>query len=224
MAASVEVFICFVAGFKGYVWLDVMNNNDPIPKSGGTIFAKLLHRKTGSQSGRYSIKGTTPNISSVEGNKVVPREDLRLKGLSADERANKRIMERKENEERVQNEKVVDMQKRDADMATNQKNLQNAKEELGAKMIAWSGSEGNLKNIRALLSTLHTVLWQGAKWKPVSVLVRPADVKKAFRLAMLVVHTDKISKDSPANVQFIAQACFNSLKTQYATFEEREMK
>lgn len=56
--------------------------------------------------------------------------------------------------------------------------------------------EGKERNIRALLSTMHTVLWAGeTKWKPVSMadLVTPEQVKKIYRRAVLVVHPDKVS-------------------------------
>lgn len=61
--------------------------------------------------------------------------------------------------------------------------------------------EGKERNIRALLSTMHTVLWAGeTKWKPVGMadLVTPEQVKKVYRKAVLVVHPDKVSTARPA--------------------------
>lgn len=55
--------------------------------------------------------------------------------------------------------------------------------------------EGKERNIRALLSTMHTVLWEGeTRWKPVGMadLVTPDQVKKVYRKAVLVVHPDKV--------------------------------
>lgn len=55
--------------------------------------------------------------------------------------------------------------------------------------------EGKERNIRALLSTMHTVLWKGEnRWKPVGMadLVTPEQVKKVYRKAVLVVHPDKV--------------------------------
>lgn len=60
--------------------------------------------------------------------------------------------------------------------------------------------EGKERNIRALLSTMHTVLWAGeTKWKPVGMadLVTPEQVKKVYRRAVLVVHPDKVSRTCP---------------------------
>lgn len=52
---------------------------------------------------------------------------------------------------------------------------------------------GRAGNIRALLSTLHTVLWPDSGWKPPGLtdLVEPARVKRAYMKANLVVHPDK---------------------------------
>ena len=57
--------------------------------------------------------------------------------------------------------------------------------------------EGKERNIRALLSTLHTVLWDGeSRWTPVGMadLVAPEQVKKHYRRAVLAVHPDKVSR------------------------------
>lgn len=62
------------------------------------------------------------------------------------------------------------------------------------QLLEWT--EGKERNIRALLSTLHTVLWDGeSRWTPVGMadLVTPGQVKKQYRRAVLVVHPDKVS-------------------------------
>ena len=60
-------------------------------------------------------------------------------------------------------------------------------------------TEGKERNIRALLCSLHTVLWEGeGKWKECGMhqLVTPDQVKKVYRKAVLSVHPDKVSLSS----------------------------
>ena len=58
------------------------------------------------------------------------------------------------------------------------------RQKLNVKLLAWSGDKnvGTLKKIRPLLSSLHTVLWEGARWKQVSLgdILEAKGVKKAY--------------------------------------------
>lgn len=61
------------------------------------------------------------------------------------------------------------------------------------KIAEWT--EGKKGNLRALLCSLHTVLWPEAeRWQRCEMhqLVTAADVKKAYRKACLAVHPDKV--------------------------------
>ncbi|CAH0555449.1 unnamed protein product [Brassicogethes aeneus] len=60
------------------------------------------------------------------------------------------------------------------------------------KVMEWK--EGKKNNIRALLCSMHTILWEDNKWKKCEMhqLVSAADVKKAYRRACLAVHPDKV--------------------------------
>lgn len=157
---------------------------------------------------------------------VLPKEDENhpeLRGLTGDARAAKRVELRKRAEVEAQQKKVAELRARDEATAKSAEDFARVKGALQDKLNSWAGAKGNEKNVRALLSTLHSVLWDGARWKPVTVLVQPLEVKKAFRLSMLVVHPDKIDKNAAPEVKFIAQHCFDALKTQYAVFEQREL-
>lgn len=81
------------------------------------------------------------------------------------------------------------------------------------KIAEWT--EGKKSNLRALLCTLHTVLWPEAdRWQRCEMhqLVTAADVKKAYRRACLAVHPDKVPEsreyrrlcDSVAPREFIS--------------------
>lgn len=61
------------------------------------------------------------------------------------------------------------------------------------KISEWT--EGKKGNLRALLCSLHTVIWPEAeRWQRCEMhqLVSAADVKKAYRRACLAVHPDKV--------------------------------
>ncbi|XP_061880370.1 cyclin-G-associated kinase-like [Entelurus aequoreus] len=84
--------------------------------------------------------------------------------------------------------------------------------------------EGKERNIRALLSTLHTVLWEGeTRWKPVGMadLVTPEQVKKFYRKAVLVVHPDKAT-DQP--YEQYAKMIFMELNDAWSEFENQGSK
>lgn len=60
-------------------------------------------------------------------------------------------------------------------------------------MREWA--EGKERNIRALLCSLHTVLWEEEeRWQEIGMhqLITPDQVKKFYRKAVLSVHPDKV--------------------------------
>uniref|UniRef100_A0A8C5ASU2 Cyclin G associated kinase n=1 Tax=Gadus morhua TaxID=8049 RepID=A0A8C5ASU2_GADMO len=84
--------------------------------------------------------------------------------------------------------------------------------------------EGKERNIRALLSTLHTVLWEGeARWRPVGMadLVTPDQVKKSYRKAVLVVHPDKATGKP---YEHYAKMIFMELNDAWTEFENQGSK
>ncbi|CAG11595.1 unnamed protein product, partial [Tetraodon nigroviridis] len=84
--------------------------------------------------------------------------------------------------------------------------------------------EGKERNIRALLSTMHTVLWEGeTRWKPVGMadLVTPEQVKKVYRKAVLVVHPDKATGQP---YEQYAKMIFMELNDAWSEFESQGQK
>uniref|UniRef100_A0A8C0J3I9 Cyclin-G-associated kinase n=1 Tax=Chelonoidis abingdonii TaxID=106734 RepID=A0A8C0J3I9_CHEAB len=93
---------------------------------------------------------------------------------------------------------------------------------LKLKILDWI--EGKERNIRALISTLHTVLWEGEnKWKPVGMadLVTPEQVKKYYRKAVLVVHPDKATGQP---YEQYAKMIFMELSDAWSEFENQGSK
>lgn len=84
--------------------------------------------------------------------------------------------------------------------------------------------EGKERNIRALLSTLNTVLWEGEnRWKSVSMadLVTPEQVKKYYRKAVLIVHPDKATGKP---YEQYAKMIFMELNDAWSEFENQGSK
>ncbi|XP_059472431.1 cyclin-G-associated kinase isoform X2 [Neocloeon triangulifer] len=88
------------------------------------------------------------------------------------------------------------------------------------KIVEWT--DGKEKNIRALLCSLHTVLWEGTTWKTVGMhqLVTAAEVKKTYRKACLAVHPDKQMGSDNENM---AKLIFMELNNAWSEFENDPM-
>uniref|UniRef100_A0A6B2E633 Cyclin-G-associated kinase n=1 Tax=Phlebotomus kandelakii TaxID=1109342 RepID=A0A6B2E633_9DIPT len=84
------------------------------------------------------------------------------------------------------------------------------------KIMEWT--EGKKSNIRALLCSMHVVLWADAKWNKCEMhqLVSAADVKKAYRKACLAVHPDK---QMGTDNEKIAKMIFMELNNAWSDFE-----
>ncbi|KAH8354556.1 hypothetical protein KR084_011691 [Drosophila pseudotakahashii] len=84
------------------------------------------------------------------------------------------------------------------------------------RIMEWT--DGKKNNIRALLCSMHTVLWDNAKWKrcEMSTMVTPTEVKKAYRRACLAVHPDK---HNGTENEEIAKLIFMELNNAWTDFE-----
>ncbi|XP_023165269.2 cyclin-G-associated kinase [Drosophila hydei] len=84
------------------------------------------------------------------------------------------------------------------------------------RIMEWT--DGKKNNIRALLCSMHMVLWENAKWQrcEMSTMVTPAEVKKAYRRACLAVHPDK---HNGTEHEEIAKLIFIELNNAWTDFE-----
>lgn len=99
------------------------------------------------------------------------------------------------------------------------KREQNVKEMDPDKLKISEWTDGKKANIRALLCSMHKVLWDECKWEPVGMqqLVSAADVKKIYRKAVLVVHPDKLTDHPQVN---LARMIFVELNDAWAQFQK----
>lgn len=92
---------------------------------------------------------------------------------------------------------------------------------LGVELDRWAKTPDGqaYKDVKVLISTMHTVLWPGVSWNecPLANLVSGGSaVKKEYRKAILVVHPDK-QKDAPIEQQVRADRIFQALNESFKT-------
>ncbi|KAF2069298.1 hypothetical protein CYY_009379 [Polysphondylium violaceum] len=88
------------------------------------------------------------------------------------------------------------------------------------KIKNWGEKHGKKNNLRVLLSTLHEVLWEESGWEKVTygAVMTPAQVKKVYRKAIMVVHPDKVHLGTPEQ-KMLAQRIFESLREGFDVFK-----
>jgi len=88
------------------------------------------------------------------------------------------------------------------------------------KINTWGYKNGMQKNIRTLLSTLHSVLWEGNNWKPIGIadLIDLPAIKRQFKVAMLVVHPDRLGPDATPEQRVAAELIFEALNGSFTRF------
>jgi len=95
----------------------------------------------------------------------------------------------------------------------------------GDRLRAWASEAGGaLRPLRVLLASLHTALWEGARWEPVPMakLIAVPKVKVAYLRAVTVVHPDKAAGLGPERAAVAAQV-FTKLEEAWRAFYEAEM-
>ncbi|RWS29397.1 cyclin-G-associated kinase-like protein [Leptotrombidium deliense] len=87
------------------------------------------------------------------------------------------------------------------------------------KVLDWK--ENKTRNIRALLGSLHTIVWDGCNWQNVGMhqLINSSDVKKMYRKACIAVHPDKVIGTSHEE---LAKLIFVELNDAWSEFEKQQ--
>lgn len=99
------------------------------------------------------------------------------------------------------------------------------RKQLEPKIKLWSEEHGKKKQLRALLASLHTILWPNSGWKSVTIgdLLDSKKCKLQFHKASRVVHPDK-THHLPAEQRFLAKRIFDSLSQAKNEFDDSENK
>ncbi|KAK3809139.1 MAG: hypothetical protein J3Q66DRAFT_353057 [Benniella sp.] len=92
-------------------------------------------------------------------------------------------------------------------------------DQVDRKMVTWKS--GKEDNIRALLASLGSVLWEGAAWKPVGMheLVTPSQVKINYMKAIAKMHPDKLSSSTTVEQRMMANTIFSTLNSAWDAFK-----
>lgn len=129
---------------------------------------------------------------------------------------NKRVNDMAE----AQQKALQEVREREAKKKREEEEEDVVRKRLEPKIKKWSEEHGKKKQIRALLASLHTILWPGTKWKQIGIgdLLDDGKVKRAFHKSTLVVHPDKTHK-LPAEQRFLAKRIFDALSQAKTEFD-----
>jgi len=175
--------------------------------------------KAGVKAGSQSAPPQPARTSNAKKTVGVKLDGSGAVGKSANVQAavNERMNDMKESQAKAVNEIRAREQKKKVE--------ENAEDEvrkrLEPKIKVWSEEHGKKKQLRALLASLHTILWPGANWKQMGLgdLLDDSKVKRAFFKASRVVHPDKTT-DLDAEKRFLAKRIFDALSQAKTVFDD----
>lgn len=133
------------------------------------------------------------------------------------------VMQRVDDLKKSQTKALNEHKQREANLKQSEEEEDIVRKKLEPKIKAWSEEHGKKRQLRALLSSLHLILWEGSGWKQVC-LGDILDEKKARRVylkATLKVHPDK-TRDLDAEKRFIAKRVFDALSQAMKDFDNQK--
>mmetsp|Transcript_26546 Transcript_26546/g.53895 ORF Transcript_26546/g.53895 Transcript_26546/m.53895 type:complete len:525 (+) Transcript_26546:257-1831(+) len=183
-------------------------------KAGSTVHRGSTSAPPGVSNGGTASAGTSSAKKSV-GIKLDPN-NARGKSATVQAAVNSRVNEMRDSQQKA----VKEVRERELKKKQSEAEEDVVRQKLEPKIKVWSEEHGKKKQLRALLSSLHTVLWQGAKWKPVSLgdILDANKCKRCYHKATLVVHPDKTGGLSPEQ-RFLAKRIFDALTQAKTEFD-----
>jgi hypothetical protein len=94
-----------------------------------------------------------------------------------------------------------------------------AEKEFSEKLNNWESRNHQKNNIRALLATMHNVLWKDSGWEAIGPgdLITNAQVKLAYHKSLNIIHPDKHQNDPPG-IRYVAERVFSAVNEAFKKF------
>lgn len=184
---------------------------DEVDQRWVTVDAKPGTRvQGGTTSAPPNAKGASGGAGPKPNIKAVSLDNVNTAGKSAAvaQAINARVNEMKS----AQQKALQEVRQREEQKKQSESQEDEVRQRLEPKIKAWSEEHGKKKQLRALLASLHTILWPESKWKPVNLgdLLDDKKCRLAFHKASREVHPDKTMKLSPEN-RFLSKRIFDAL-------------
>lgn len=212
-------------------------SDELIPGFGGSIFPQIkkpspVSRKTvANHEADNDVWLTAFDATKSNGPKITPPPAIKrpaTTGRPARPAPVARVRAAAEAEERTRQRMADALEskiERDMEAQREEEERKRITDLLDSQIRRWAvGKEGNL---RALLSSLHDVLWPECGWKPVGLadLITSVSVKKVYRDATLCLHPDKVQqKGADLRQKCIAAKVFDLLKEAWNKFNSEELQ
>lgn len=180
-------------------------------------WVEVQQNKSASQSQSSSVSSfVDDNGKKTVGISLDPSNAVG-KSASVAAAINKRVDEMKQS----QNKAVDEVRKREESRKREEAEEDEVRRRLEPKIKLWSEEYGKKKQLRALLASLHTILWEGTNWKSISIadVMDDSKCKKFYHKATLVVHPDK-THHLDAEKRFLSKRIFDALTHAKTDFDE----
>lgn len=177
-----------------------------------------------------SISAASASVASVLGGGFEEVKKATIVGISLDSVSNAagksatvqtavhaRVSEMKSNQQRAKDE----LRKREESRQQAENDEDSVRRRLEPKIKAWSEEHGQKKQLAALLSSLHIILWEEANWARVNLgdLLDDKKLRRCYKRATLKVHPDK-THDLDAEKRFVAKRVFDALSQAMTEYED----
>lgn len=168
--------------------------------------------KNGETSTSTAVNDTTKSLKGI----TLDASNAIGKSANVASAINARVSAMQTNQQKA----ISELREREAQKASADAEEEEVRMRLEPKLRAWSEEHGKKKQLRALLANLHTILWEGSGWKPISLaeVLEDSKVKKVYHKASRVVHPDKTGA-LDAEKRFVAKRVFDALTQAKVEFD-----